>query len=212
MGVAASADVALPEIEGLDLNGGLNRVAGNRHLYRSLLEQFVGKHADSGVQIRAALDRGDRELAGRIAHTVKGVAGNLGIASVQTAAETVERGVRDQSASLSGMLADFDAEVRRTAELLDRGLRATRPAAAPERASAEFDSQAAAAAIARLQSLVEANDGDAAQAFPALAEALGGAVDVAALNGLKSAIDDFEFDTALARLDEIAGQCHASAT
>jgi two-component system, sensor histidine kinase and response regulator len=176
------------------------------------LEQFAAKHADSGVRIEAALGNGDRELAGRIAHTVKGVAGNLGIGCVQSAAEAVEHGIRDRSPSLTAMLAEFDAAARRMGEILERSLRDTSPAAGPARVAAEFDSRAAAAAIARLRSLVEANDGEAAPAFAAVAEVLAGAVNPAALDGLKGAIDDFEFDTALARLDEIAAQCHAVAT
>ena len=31
----------IPEIEGIDIADGLRRVAGNRRLYRSLLEQFA---------------------------------------------------------------------------------------------------------------------------------------------------------------------------
>jgi signal transduction histidine kinase/CheY-like chemotaxis protein/HPt (histidine-containing phosphotransfer) domain-containing protein len=209
---AEADDVLLPDVEGVDVAGGLKRVAGNRRLYRSLLEQFAAKHADAGAQIDVALGRGDRELASRIAHTVKGVAGNLGMASVQSVAERVERGIRDESPSVTMLLADFDAAVRRMGELLKRGLCDTSPAAEPPRAAAEFDAQAAAAAIARLRSLIEANDGDAAQAFEAVALALAGAVDQETLGGLKGAIDDFEFDAALARLEEIAALCHASAT
>ena len=74
--VLAAGEIAMPAIEGIDVDGGLRRVAGNRRLYRSLLGQFAEKQADAAAQITAALQAGDRELAGRVAHTVKGVAGN----------------------------------------------------------------------------------------------------------------------------------------
>ena len=45
----------MPEIEGIDVDGGLKRVAGNKRLYRSLLEQFADKQADAAAQIAAAL-------------------------------------------------------------------------------------------------------------------------------------------------------------
>src|SRR5208282_2458853 len=60
------------------------RVAGNRRLYRDLLGQFVAKQANAAAQISAALEGEDLKLAERIAHTVKGVAGNLGITHVQS--------------------------------------------------------------------------------------------------------------------------------
>ena len=50
--VAAASEVELPEIEGVDLTGGIKRVAGNRRLYRSLLEQFVAKQGERGRRNR----------------------------------------------------------------------------------------------------------------------------------------------------------------
>ena len=66
----------MPDIAGVDLADGLNRVAGNRRLYRDLLGQFAKKQGDAAAQISAALENRDAKLAERIAHTVKGVAGN----------------------------------------------------------------------------------------------------------------------------------------
>ena len=76
---APRMDVQVPPIEGIDIAGGLKRVAGNQKLYRSLLEQFVAKQADASSQIADALEKNDRALAERLAHTVKGVAANLGM-------------------------------------------------------------------------------------------------------------------------------------
>ena len=51
---------------------GLKRVAGNRKLYRSLLEQFAAKQADCGHRRSPRPSaNGDRELAERLAHTLK---------------------------------------------------------------------------------------------------------------------------------------------
>jgi CheY-like chemotaxis protein len=92
--VKAPDEVALPEIAGVKIADGLNRVAGNRRLYRDLLGQFAAKQGDAAAQISTAVESGDVKLAERIAHTVKGVAGNLGIAEVQS----VLRGLRRHSA------------------------------------------------------------------------------------------------------------------
>jgi two-component system sensor histidine kinase/response regulator len=85
----------LPAIEGLDTAQGLRRVAGNRLLYVSLLRQFLAGQADAAEKIRESLDRGERAVAERLAHTVKGVAGNLAAGPVQSAAGAVEKAIRD---------------------------------------------------------------------------------------------------------------------
>ena len=68
----------LPVVDGLDTADGLLRVGGNRKLYLKLLRQFVDDERDAAVRIRERLAAGDHATAERMAHTVKGVAGNLG--------------------------------------------------------------------------------------------------------------------------------------
>ncbi|HXJ80090.1 MAG TPA: response regulator, partial [Candidatus Methylomirabilis sp.] len=76
-------EATLPAVEGLDTADGLLRVAGNRTLYLKLLSQFVAQQAEAPASIAEALKGGDHALAERLAHTVKGVAGNLGAGSVR---------------------------------------------------------------------------------------------------------------------------------
>jgi len=100
-------EVLLPEITGINLVDGLKRVAGNRRLYRDLLGQFADKQGDAAAQISAALKGGDQKLAERIAHTVKGVAGNIGISGVQTAAQKLEKAIREGHDSVPALLDEF---------------------------------------------------------------------------------------------------------
>src|SRR5262245_51825687 len=94
-GVSMPAD--LPPIDGLDFAGGLRRVGGNKKLYLKLLREFASQQADAVEQIRAVLATNDTESATRLAHTLKGVAGNLGAEPVQAAAAAVEQLLRDRS-------------------------------------------------------------------------------------------------------------------
>ena len=103
----ASDEVILPEIAGVNLADGLKRVAGNRRLYRDLLRQFAAKQGDAAAQISAALEKGDHKLAERIAHTVKGVAGNIGITEVQSVAQKLEKALRDGEINVSPLLVEF---------------------------------------------------------------------------------------------------------
>jgi two-component system sensor histidine kinase/response regulator len=89
----------LPSIPGLDTKDGLTRVAGNRKLYFKLLRQFVEQQGPTLEQITAALSQGDISLAERLAHTLKGVAGNIGAKSVQAAAGALEKVIRARAAA-----------------------------------------------------------------------------------------------------------------
>jgi len=71
-----------------------------------------------------------------------------------------------------------------------------------------FNAQAAADAIARLRTLLEASDGDTEESFRRLQGAVAGAVEKQYLDGLSASIDDFDFEVALVKLDEIAKRAH----
>jgi two-component system, sensor histidine kinase and response regulator len=94
--VESRADnMEIPTVEGLDSAEGLLRVAGNRKLYLKLLRQFSVQQSDAPVQITKLLKAGDRPAAERTAHTVKGVAANLGVKTVQLAAGELEKAIHD---------------------------------------------------------------------------------------------------------------------
>ena len=105
--VAQQALTQVPEIEGVDLEDGLKRVGGNSRLYRELLVKFSAKFQHADEEVDAALKSGDREGAQRTAHTVKGVAGNLGIKGVQFAAEKLEKAIRENDEAMPSILKEF---------------------------------------------------------------------------------------------------------
>lgn len=88
------APETLPEIPGIDIESGLKRVGGNRKLYRKLLLRFKEDYTTITKQIKEAYLAGDYELAGRLAHTVKGVAGNIGAAGIYDLAREVENAIK----------------------------------------------------------------------------------------------------------------------
>ena len=70
-----------------------------------------------------------------------------------------------------------------------------------------FDRKAIDAAIARLRRLLEASDGNAEESFRSFQHAVEGVVKSSCMDGLSASIDDFDFDAALVKLDEIARRC-----
>ena len=118
----------LPEIAGINLADGLKRVAGNRRLYRDLLGQFADKQGDAAAQVSAALKDGDQKLAERIAHTVKGVAGNIGISEVQSAAQKLENAIREGHDSVPTLLDEFAGLLGTQVHAIEEALHASAPA------------------------------------------------------------------------------------
>jgi signal transduction histidine kinase/DNA-binding response OmpR family regulator/HPt (histidine-containing phosphotransfer) domain-containing protein len=203
----ATDEVVLSEIAGVNLADGLKRVAGNRRLYRDLLRQFSEKQGDAAAQIATALETGDRGLAERIAHTVKGVAGNIGITGVQSAAQKVEKAVREGQDSVPALLGEFASLMKTQVSAIEQALRDTAAVQPEEASTAPFCEETAVAAIDRLRTLLEASDGGAEEAFRNLHAAVAGAVDKPQLDALNASITDFDFETALLKLNQIAEHC-----
>jgi two-component system sensor histidine kinase/response regulator len=192
----------IPEIEGIDIQDGLKRVGGNSRLYRDLLMKFAAKHSDAVLQIADALQIGDRSTAERVAHTVKGVAGNLGIKQVQSTAEKLEKAIRESDSSVLAMLHDFATALRTQMDAIEQAL----PLEAlvleidPRKS---FDPVAASHEIKRLRTQLEASDGNSEEAFRAVRDVLKGQVDKTQLDALGEDISDFDFTGALLKLDDI---------
>ena len=84
------SDAQLPIIEGVDIHSGLAIAQGNVSLYRKLLFKFYDNYTDFESVFVSALSDSDQEAAERCAHTLKGVAGNLGAYKVQEIAGLIE--------------------------------------------------------------------------------------------------------------------------
>ncbi|AZQ11907.1 PAS domain S-box protein [Shewanella khirikhana] len=82
--------VSWPEHEDLDIDRGLQLVQHSERLYRRILERFISSQAKAPAGIRKALAAGEQEEAVRLAHTLKGVAGNLSAEPLVLAAKSLE--------------------------------------------------------------------------------------------------------------------------
>ena len=98
-------------MDGLNSAEGLLRVAGNRKLYLKLLRQFSVQQAEAAAQIEKQFQTGDLATAERTAHTVKGVAANLGVPAIQTVAGELEKAIHDgaHGARLESLCQQFAA-------------------------------------------------------------------------------------------------------
>jgi HPt (histidine-containing phosphotransfer) domain-containing protein len=89
------AEEELPEsLSGFDLEDGLNRLQGNKKLYRKLLLSFASDYSEAANDIRQALDEEDFDQAHSLVHNLKGLAGNLAASELQEAAVNLEKLVK----------------------------------------------------------------------------------------------------------------------
>lgn len=89
--------VALPKIDGVDVELGLRRVLGKLPRYMKMLNSYVVTQEHVAAAIRDVLNARDYETAERLAHTAKGVAGNIGATELQAIAVTLEKLIKEKS-------------------------------------------------------------------------------------------------------------------
>lgn len=118
--IPADSDDLPASIPGVVLEEGLRRVAGNTKVFRKLLlsvrSDFPKRVEDIRAIIAASGPLKDAELH---AHSVKGVAGNLGAKDVQAAAEKLETALKtDQADEILERFMAFEEEVHRLSAAL----------------------------------------------------------------------------------------------
>jgi two-component system sensor histidine kinase/response regulator len=195
----------IPAVDGLDAKDGLARVAGNRKLYVKLLRQFVEQQGRALEEISAALARGEASVAERLAHTLKGVAGNIGARDVQAAAGVVEKRIREKADG-----ADLDAARQQAAGVLDPLIRQLRTAlgssvveTATPASAAAIEPGKAREAAETLRALLAEFDPAAADCIEANRAALRSLFNDESWPKFEQSVQGYAFAEAQSQLDEV---------
>jgi two-component system, sensor histidine kinase and response regulator len=194
-----------PSIAGLDTNSGLVRVGNNRQLYLKLLGQFVEQQGPAADQIAAALSSKDHAVAERLAHTLKGVAGQLGAADVQSTAGTLEHLIREHAepAAIEAARTQLAAQLIALVTALRAALPST-GSGAPEPAIPSTPPSAAQSreAAAQLTGLLSERDPGAAEFLEAHQATLRPLFDDARWRELTGLVQGYAFEDAQAQLEQ----------
>jgi len=188
-------------VDGLDTLDGLRRVGGNAKLYRSLLKQFVEGQSDAAERIGESLMAGDRKVAERLAHTVKGVAGNIGAGPVQAAAAELEKAIRDErdTPTLDALREKLSGELARlkSAVVSFLGPEEEEQPLAP---AAPVEPAQIKAAVEKLQALLSDSDAAAIDALESEGAALRSLFDPEGFRRFGKLVTSYSFDDALEAL------------
>ncbi|MBI1891885.1 MAG: response regulator [Burkholderiales bacterium] len=198
---AKASAVAIPALQTIDTEAGLTRVAGNGTLYIDMLERFrVGQRA-SLASLPGAYSAMSRAEAIRLAHTLRGLAGNLGAVRVQQAAEKLELCLAAKESSQEmrdNLLSKLTEQLKAVLDELDREL----PAMAAAKTIRTLQ-VSANEALARLSELLVEGSGDAPEYFAQIRAVLMPILEESELERLGHAVRDYAYDQARLILQSI---------
>ena len=201
--VGADFDSRLPDsLPGIDTEAGLKRLNGNHALYRQLLFDFSAKYCSAAEEIRKILAKEDPASALRLAHTLKGISGNLSMDGVQATLKGLEEAIAGQSpAEIDRHLDQLAVELQRVQLSLSR-LTAGRKNEAEQ--DSAIDPARAGAILRELATLLREDSLDAGQCLENLKKYLGLSRFKKELEELEGYIRNFDFDCAKQPLQRIA--------
>jgi signal transduction histidine kinase/DNA-binding response OmpR family regulator len=194
--VAEVAEASLPALPGIDVSDGLRHTMGRQDVYLKLLRKFAANYRHAAEQSRTALAQGERDTALRLAHTVKGLAGNVGASVLREAAGQLESALKqpDAAAALPGLLEAFERALHTVIQTLDAHLPA--PPEPPAMAAAELDTRQLSTVCQRIARLLAESYAEANTEWethkPLLRQGLGEDFDLIA-----TAIEKFDYEAAL---------------
>jgi two-component system sensor histidine kinase/response regulator len=202
----SAGDGARWQIDGLDVADGLKRMLGNRAFYLQMLARFRDGQRGAGAAMRAALaapDPASRPEAERLAHTLKGVAGQLGATLVHGLAATLEQDIRRGAgnALLLPQIERLDEVMTRLMRALDALLAERAQDAAPAAAAQTLDRDAVQRLIRRITCLLRDYDAEAIDLLGKADAALMAALGSDAHKRVARAARQFDFDAACIALD-----------
>jgi two-component system sensor histidine kinase/response regulator len=196
-------------IPGLKMEAALQRVGGNAKLMRKLLSRFAETQMDAVRRIAGAIENNDLAAATREAHTVKGLAGNIGAAGVADSAARLEHMLAQ--GTLEGRddaMAALELELQEVIGVITLALDARRPGGAPAvtaaAAAAPVDPEALTNALRDMAALLAQDDAAAARQAEGLEAQLQAAGQGEHGRLLRRQIAQYDFEGALAQLHEAA--------
>ncbi len=195
----------LVNIQGLDTTAGLRRALGKPAMYLSLLRKFVANQKTIPEQLNLALSSNQLELAERLAHTLKGLAGNIGAELLQQNAGAVEAAIHAQqvpiATELQPLLQTLATNLHSLIAQIEPIL--AQPETIEPETAAQIDLDALAKVSRQLASLLEEGNSEAVDLVNANQSALKAAM-LETYQEFYTSIETFDFEPAVAILKQTA--------
>jgi PAS domain S-box-containing protein len=195
-----SADIDLAKLRDIDVQAGLATVQNNQKLFLKLLQKYHDSQKSFMTDFRNALGGDDPEAATRLAHTLKGVSGNIGAKAVQAAATELEFACKEGLSSeviekkLSGVTTALEVVIAEIADLDRKDIHETASV------GHTINKAGLEPLVIELARLISENDTDATDRLEELERLLGTSQYRPLIEKLGAAISNYDFDAALDHL------------
>jgi len=186
------------------------QMQAENELRQKLICNFVKDNQNKVSEIKEAINTGDIKLAHRLAHTLKGNAGQLGKIVLQKAAEDVEQQLKEGLSSgknlaapkkiavleteLNVVLAEFAPLASQTTQ--SRAMQTTAPFTAAETRQERLDAESERIVLEKLEAMLEMGN-------PECRELAGALRSIPESEELIQQMEDLDFEMALVSLAEL---------
>lgn len=187
----------LPDkLPGIDMKAALQGVGGNDELLHQVLMSFLEYHEGDAHALRKAMKENDLELAQRIAHTLKGVAGTIGAHELRPAAIAMDAAIRSRASNSYWRLLD---RLENTLSLVTHSLKwleQHHPDMEVPSANAKLGEASIQELIERLEAMMHDLDPDAEEVGIALRQMIGSSPMQPLAEELERHLANFDFENA----------------
>ncbi|WP_420208161.1 cache domain-containing protein [Candidatus Electronema sp. JC] len=186
---------------GLDLAGGLRRLEGNEELCLKLLRSFCREQRGISAKMEELIRACDLKGAQYAAHSLKGVAGNIGMPGIQQLAGQIEAALNaGRPADFSGQLRQLAEQVTAVVSYLDTRLEAAEQLCGSEPAAQlpqSCDRATARRQLRQLAVLLEQSDYSSLEFLESHRDSLRMVMEQNEFSRLEGWIESFNFEPAL---------------
>jgi len=197
------------ELPGIDLKVARQGAGGKDKLLYQVLMNFLHDHEGDAHALRKALKENDLELAQRIVHTLKGVAGAIGAHELRPAAIAMDAALRSRASNSYWRLLD---RLENTLSLVTHSLKwlgQHHPDMAAPSANAKLDEVSIQELIERLEAMMYDLDPDAEEVGIALRQMIGSSPMHPLAEKLERQLANFDFENGQKTLHQLKQEMKA---
>ena len=202
-------------LQGIDVELGLSKIAGNKNLYLRLLNKFLQNNRNSIEELGNAIKQSDYEGVKQIAHTIKGVSGNLGMTDLFESSGSVEKAAKESRMDIVDVcFARFSSDMETVLSSIEAMAVSLDVHDAPKDEDTQDERDLDILHVIRcIERSIQAVDDDMAEAragLDPLKQALAGTEYAEDVRAVEKAMDEFESDLARQGLDGLMNRLRNS--
>ena len=193
---------AFPEsLPGIDLETALLRTGGNTSLFRQLMEEFQQEFEVAAKQMDQYIRSGDVAAGEGLAHTIKGVSGNIGAQALYEVSSQFEQAFREGSAdNFEGLSFRFRAALSEVIESSGKLVRQTKALPSHALSPEGPDTLNARACLEAIEGQLESSELVDENSMEDLKRILLGRNQQTLWRGIETSVFHFDYSAALAGL------------